>query len=125
MILEPFAVGGRVCSKLSDGTTSSVGLTHIQLEQDSGKTVQSNVPGFSLVDLNRAGSGLMEIVSNADIRSSEQAAAYTRTLQRLLKAVGSCTGNMDQVCFIRVCARACVCVCVVCDMFFYSGRHAM
>ena len=67
-MLEPFAVGGVLDVPLPNGSKSTVTLAHIQLEQDSGKTVQSNTVGESLVDLNRAGSALMEIVSNADIR---------------------------------------------------------
>lgn len=65
---EPFATGGSLLVSLPDGKQKSVSIAHIQLEQDSGKTVQSNLRNEVLVDLNRAGSGLMEIVSKPDMR---------------------------------------------------------
>ena len=116
---------------LPSGEQKSVSIAHIQLEQDSGKTVQSNARNEVLVDLNRAGSGLMEIVSKPEmrcvservllcgfvfrvsivvpVRSSDEAGAYTRALQRLLRTVGSCTGNMDEVIVIGVFVSFFVC----------------
>jgi aspartyl-tRNA(Asn)/glutamyl-tRNA(Gln) amidotransferase subunit B len=64
----PFAFGGSLMTVLPSGEQREVAIAHIQLEQDSGKTLQSNAVNQVLVDLNRAGSGLMEIVSRPDMR---------------------------------------------------------
>jgi aspartyl-tRNA(Asn)/glutamyl-tRNA(Gln) amidotransferase subunit B len=71
-------------------------ITRLQLEQDSGKSLHDYDPEFSMIDLNRAGCGLVEIVSEPDIRSSDEAASYVRKIQRLLRHVGSCDGNMEE-----------------------------
>jgi aspartyl-tRNA(Asn)/glutamyl-tRNA(Gln) amidotransferase subunit B len=92
----PIASGGHVDVVLDSGAAKRVSLAHIQLEQDSGKTVLGSGALERLVDLNRAGSALMEIVSNADMRSAAEAGAYVRHMQRLLRAVDSCAANMDQ-----------------------------
>jgi aspartyl-tRNA(Asn)/glutamyl-tRNA(Gln) amidotransferase subunit B len=93
---KPIASGGHVDVVLDSGVAKRVSLAHIQLEQDSGKTVLGSGALERLVDLNRAGSALMEIVSNADMRSAAEAGAYVRHMQRLLRAVDSCAANMDQ-----------------------------
>ncbi|KAJ8593154.1 Glutamyl-tRNA amidotransferase B subunit [Rhizopogon salebrosus TDB-379] len=90
---SPLAKGGYL--KLSKGNIA-VGITQIQLEQDTAKSTLDGLRQTSLIDLNRAGSGLMEIVSEPDMRSPEEAADYVRTLQAVLRAVGSSDGNMEQ-----------------------------
>lgn len=92
----PLASGGHVDLVLDSGARKRVSLAHIQLEQDSGKTVLGNSAHERLVDLNRAGSALMEIVSNADLASAAEAGAYVRHMQRLLRAIDACAANMDQ-----------------------------
>eukprot|EP01132_Coremiostelium_polycephalum_P005333 gene5333-6653_t len=92
---EPIVKGGGMVLNLADGRQHTVRVSHIQLEQDSGKSVHDIHPRFSLVDLNRAGIGLMEIVSEADFRSSEQVGAYIKQLQHLLKHIGSSDANMQ------------------------------
>lgn len=79
----------------------SIGITRIQLEVDSGKSVHGHSWGEglgeqSLVDLNRAGIALMEIVFEPEIRSAEEAGAALRSLQLLLRRVGACDGNMEE-----------------------------
>ncbi|KAI6152376.1 GatB/GatE catalytic domain-containing protein [Pisolithus tinctorius] len=88
----PLARGGYL--KLSRGDVT-VRITQLQLEQDTAKSTFHAGRRVSLIDLNRAGSGLMEIVSEPDMRSPEEAGDYVRTLQTLLRAVGSSDGSME------------------------------
>jgi aspartyl-tRNA(Asn)/glutamyl-tRNA(Gln) amidotransferase subunit B len=74
----------------------SIGIERIHLEQDAGKSVHDLSPGRSHVDLNRSGVALMEIVSRPDLRSPAEAAAYVTTLRAILRAIGSCDGNMQE-----------------------------
>ena len=71
-------------------------IVQVQLEQDSGKSVHDEVGGRSLIDLNRCGVGLMEIVFAPDLHDGQQAAALVRELALVLRAVGSCTCNMEE-----------------------------
>ncbi|KIP04894.1 hypothetical protein PHLGIDRAFT_108957, partial [Phlebiopsis gigantea 11061_1 CR5-6] len=88
----PFATDGVLQLTKSD---IPVRITQVQLEQDTGKSMTDRRRRITSVDLNRAGAGLMEIVSEPDIRSPEEAADYVRTLQALLRSVGSSDGNME------------------------------
>lgn len=84
-------------SDLNTERFSSVGVTRIQLEVDSGKSVHDTKAGVhSLVDLNRAGTALMEIVLEPDIRGPAEAGAAVRSLQLLLRRIGTCDGNMEE-----------------------------
>ncbi|KAF9559669.1 glutamyl-tRNA amidotransferase, partial [Agrocybe pediades] len=74
----------------------TVRIKQIQLEQDTAKSTFDSRSSRSQIDLNRAGTGLMEIVSEPDMRSPEEAGAYVRTLQSILRAMGSSDGNMEQ-----------------------------
>ena len=78
--------------------TKTIGIERIHLEQDAGKLMHDQHPSFSYVDLNRSGVALMEIVSQPDMRSPEEAGAYVRKLRSILRYVGSCDGNMEQGC---------------------------
>ncbi|KAF8550387.1 Glutamyl-tRNA amidotransferase B subunit [Imleria badia] len=90
----PLAKGGYLDLPSSrDGVR--VGITQIQLEQDTAKSIFDARRRITQVDLNRAGSGLMEIVSEPDMRSPEEAGDYVRTLQAMLRAVGSSDGSME------------------------------
>ena len=93
---HPVVGEGIVEIELEDGTTRQVGLERIHLEQDAGKSIHDQHPGRSLVDLNRSGVALMEIVSKPDMRSPAEAGAYVRKLRSVLRYVGSCDGNMEE-----------------------------
>ncbi len=81
-----------------DGDTSSkkIGLTRIHMEEDAGKSIHDAEPDSSLVDLNRTGIPLLEIVSEPDIRSAEEASVYLRNLRSILQYIGICDGNMEE-----------------------------
>ena len=81
---------------LADGTTREIGITRLHLEQDAGKSLHDQHPSQTYVDLNRAGVALMEIVSEPDMRSAEEAGAYLRKLRSILRYLGTCDGNMEE-----------------------------
>src|SRR5690606_31551069 len=78
-----------------DGATFSAGITRVHLEEDAGKNLHG-IQGASAIDLNRAGTPLIEIVGEPDLRSSEQAAAYMRAVREILMAIGVNDGNMEE-----------------------------
>ncbi|MCC6925020.1 Asp-tRNA(Asn)/Glu-tRNA(Gln) amidotransferase subunit GatB [Novosphingobium sp.] len=79
-----------------EGSTKTIGIERIHVEQDAGKLMHDQHPTMSYVDLNRSGVALMEIVSRPDMRSPAEAGAYIAKLRQILRYVGSCDGNMDQ-----------------------------
>jgi aspartyl-tRNA(Asn)/glutamyl-tRNA(Gln) amidotransferase subunit B len=79
-----------------EGSTKTIGIERIHVEQDAGKLMHDQHPTMSYVDLNRSGVALMEIVSRPDMRSPHEAGAYVAKLRQILRYVGSCDGNMDQ-----------------------------
>ncbi len=79
-----------------DGKTVPVGITRAHIEEDAGKSLHTNFAQASGIDLNRAGTPLLEIVSEPDIRSAAQAADYMRRLHRLVTYLGICDGNMQE-----------------------------
>ncbi len=93
---QPIVGQGRVVVDLEGGTTAEVGITRLHLEQDAGKSIHDRDPKATHVDLNRSGIALMEIVSEPDIRSPEEAGAYLRKMRSILRYIGSCDGNMEQ-----------------------------
>ena len=93
---QPIVGRGRISLDMDDGSMREVGITRLHLEQDAGKSVHDKDPKVTHVDLNRSGIALMEIVSEPDIRSSEEAGAYLRKLRSILKYLGTCDGNMEQ-----------------------------
>jgi aspartyl-tRNA(Asn)/glutamyl-tRNA(Gln) amidotransferase subunit B len=93
---QPVVGKGELVLDMEDGETRVVGITRIHLEQDAGKSVHDRDPNHTLVDLNRAGVPLMEIVSEPDLRSPEEAAAYLTKLRSILRYLGTCDGNMEQ-----------------------------
>jgi aspartyl-tRNA(Asn)/glutamyl-tRNA(Gln) amidotransferase subunit B len=93
---QPLVGRGRVVLDLPDGASRTVGLTRLHLEQDAGKSLHDQHPRETYVDLNRAGVGLMEIVSEPDLRSAEEAGIYLRKLRSLLRYLGTCDGNMEE-----------------------------
>ena len=79
-----------------DGAARRIGVTRLHLEQDAGKSLHDQDPSRSFIDLNRSGVALMEIVSEPDIRSPEEAGAYLRKLRSILRYLGTCDGNMEE-----------------------------
>ncbi len=73
-----------------------VGIERLHLEQDAGKSIHDQHPSMSMVDLNRSGVALMEIVSKPDMRSSDEAKAYVTKLRTIMRYLGTCDGNMDE-----------------------------
>ncbi|MFO1057576.1 MAG: Asp-tRNA(Asn)/Glu-tRNA(Gln) amidotransferase subunit GatB [Dongiaceae bacterium] len=94
--LQPIVGSGTILLDLPDGRTREVGITRLHLEQDAGKSLHDQHPSKTYVDLNRAGVALMEIVSEPDMRSAEEAAAYLRKLRSILRYLGTCDGNMEE-----------------------------
>ncbi|MCX5615700.1 Asp-tRNA(Asn)/Glu-tRNA(Gln) amidotransferase subunit GatB [Bombella sp. TMW 2.2559] len=93
---HPIVGKGTVEIELSDGEVRHIGVTRMHMEQDAGKSIHDQDPTRSFIDLNRAGVALMEIVSEPDIRSPEEAGAYIRKLRQILRYLGTCDGNMEE-----------------------------
>ncbi len=93
---QPIVGRGQIVLDLPDGATRTIGITRLHLEQDAGKSLHDQHPSFTYVDLNRAGVALMEIVSEPDLRSAEEAGAYLRKLRSILRYLGTCDGNMEE-----------------------------
>src|SRR6516165_10812537 len=93
---SPIVGGGEVIVDLPDGETVRIGIERLHLEQDAGKLLHEQNPEMSLVDLNRAGVALMEIVSKPDLRSGEEAMAFLRKLRSVLRYLGTCDGDMEK-----------------------------
>jgi aspartyl-tRNA(Asn)/glutamyl-tRNA(Gln) amidotransferase subunit B len=93
---SPIVGEGEVIVELMGGETAAIGIERLHLEQDAGKLLHDQNPSMSLVDLNRSGVALMEIVSKPDIRSSEQAKAYVTKLRSILRYLGTCDGDMEK-----------------------------
>src|SRR5216684_2069731 len=94
--LQPVVGNGRIVLDLADGSTREIGITRLHREQDAGKSLHDQHPSLTYVDLNRSGVGLMEIVSEPDMRSAEEAGAYLRKLRSILRYLGTCDGNMEE-----------------------------
>ncbi len=93
---QPIVGQGKVVLDMPDGERREVGITRLHLEQDAGKSLHDQHPSQSYVNLNRSGVALMEIVSEPDIRSSEEAGAYLRKMRAILRYLGTCDGNMEE-----------------------------
>ena len=87
---------GQVDIVLKDGSTKTIGITRAHLEEDAGKSLHEAFPGQSAVDLNRAGTPLLEIVSEPDMRNAAEAVAYLKTLHTLVRYIGISDGNMQE-----------------------------
>ena len=92
----PIVGEGSLEIELEDGSKKTIGIERLHIEQDAGKSIHDLEPTKSLIDLNRAGVGLMEIVSKPDFRSPEEAGAFLRKLRSLLRYLETCDGNMDE-----------------------------
>jgi aspartyl-tRNA(Asn)/glutamyl-tRNA(Gln) amidotransferase subunit B len=93
---RPLVGKGYLEIQLPNEEPRRIGITRLHLEQDAGKSIHDQHPAQSLIDLNRAGVALMEIVSEPDMRSIEEAQAYMKKLRALLRYLGTCDGNMEQ-----------------------------
>ena len=92
----PLVGEGEVNVDLGSSVIRRVGIERIHIEQDAGKSIHDMDPNLSLIDLNRTGIGLMEIVSRPDIRSAIEAAAYLRKLRQIVQYLDTCDGNMQE-----------------------------
>lgn len=92
----PIVGEGYISVDLSDGTSKTIGIERMHIEQDAGKSIHDLSPTKSFIDLNRAGVGLMEIVTKPDFRSPEEAGAFLRKLRSILRYLETCDGNMDE-----------------------------
>ncbi|MDA9409257.1 Asp-tRNA(Asn)/Glu-tRNA(Gln) amidotransferase subunit GatB [Bradyrhizobium sp. CCBAU 45384] len=93
---SPIVGEGEVLLELEGGRTATVGIERLHLEQDPAKMLHDKLPSQSLIDLNRCGVALMEIVSKPDIRDAEQAKAYVTKLRSILRYLGTCDGDMEK-----------------------------
>jgi aspartyl-tRNA(Asn)/glutamyl-tRNA(Gln) amidotransferase subunit B len=93
---HPIVGEGEVIVEHDDGSTFTVRIERLHLEQDAGKSLHDQDPNATYVDLNRAGTALMEIVSMPDMRSSDEAAAYVKKLRTILVYLGTCDGDMEK-----------------------------
>ena len=93
--LEPIVGKGSLTIDLPEGSRT-IGITRLHLEQDAGKSLHEHSPKFSFIDLNRAGVALMEIVSEPEMRSPEEAGAYLKKLRTILMYLGTCDGDMEK-----------------------------
>ncbi|HYN77708.1 MAG TPA: Asp-tRNA(Asn)/Glu-tRNA(Gln) amidotransferase subunit GatB, partial [Lamprocystis sp. (in: g-proteobacteria)] len=92
----PIVGEGRVEVVLDDGTVKEVGVTRAHLEEDAGKSLHEDVHGSTGIDLNRAGTPLLEIVSEPDMRTAQEAVAYARKIHQIVRWIGISDGNMQE-----------------------------
>ncbi len=93
---QPIVEAGRIRILKEDGTEKWIGITRAHLEEDAGKSIHGVVPGMTGIDLNRAGTPLLEIVSEPDMRSAQEAVAYMRKIHTLVRYLGISDGNMQE-----------------------------
>lgn len=92
----PVVKNGRITIELEEGETKTIGITRAHLEEDAGKSLHEDFQGMSGIDLNRAGTPLLEIVSEPDMRSAKEAAAYMKKIHSLVRYLEVCDGNMQE-----------------------------
>ena len=92
----PICTGGQILIRTEDGGQKAIGLTRIHMEEDAGKSIHDVDVYDTLVDLNRAGTPLLEIVSEPDLRSSSEAYNYLTEVRKLLRYLDICDGNMEE-----------------------------
>src|SRR5688572_18316347 len=92
----PIVAKGTLEIVLDDGSKKVVGITRAHLEEDAGKSLHEGLPGASGIDLNRAGTPLIEIVSEPDMRSAKEAIAYMKKVHTLVRYLDICDGNMQE-----------------------------
>lgn len=92
----PIVESGQLDIELGDGSTKTIGVTRAHLEEDAGKSLHEDFQGMTGVDLNRAGTPLLEIVSEPDMRSAKEAVAYMKKIHALVTSLEICDGNMQE-----------------------------
>jgi len=92
----PIVANGSLEIVLEDGGTKRIGITRAHLEEDAGKSMHEGIAGMSGIDLNRAGTPLVEIVSEPDMRSAKEAVAYMKKVHTLVRYLEICDGNMQE-----------------------------
>jgi aspartyl-tRNA(Asn)/glutamyl-tRNA(Gln) amidotransferase subunit B len=92
----PIVAKGSIDIVLDDGSVKRIGVTRAHLEEDAGKSLHEGLPGVSGIDLNRAGTPLVEIVSEPDMRSAKEAVAYMKKVHTLVRYLEICDGNMQE-----------------------------
>ena len=92
----PISTGGHVMIKFANGSTKAVVIHHIHMEEDAGKSMHDQNDKHSLIDLNRAGVPLLEIVSEPDMHSAEEAGLYLTEMRKLVRYLNICDGNMEE-----------------------------
>ena len=92
----PIVGRGHVDITLEDGSTKRIGVTRAHLEEDAGKSLHEDFQGMTGIDLNRAGTPLLEIVSEPDMRSAKEAVAYAKAIHSLIRYLNISDGNMSQ-----------------------------
>jgi aspartyl-tRNA(Asn)/glutamyl-tRNA(Gln) amidotransferase subunit B len=93
---SPIVGEGEVIVDMADGEMTRIGIERLHLEQDAGKSLHEQNPNMSLVDLNRSGVALMEIVTKPDLRSAEEAKVFIAKLRSVLRYLGTCDGDMEK-----------------------------
>ncbi|MBU0501266.1 MAG: Asp-tRNA(Asn)/Glu-tRNA(Gln) amidotransferase subunit GatB [Gammaproteobacteria bacterium] len=93
---SPIVGRGHVEILLEDGSAKLIGVTRAHLEEDAGKSLHEDFHGQTGIDLNRAGTPLLEIVSEPDMRSAKEAVAYARRIHQIVRYLGICDGNMQE-----------------------------
>ncbi len=96
---KPICENGHVPIRLEDGSIKKIRLNRIHMEEDAGKNIHSGMSNESFVDLNRAGTPLLEIVSEPDLSSAEETKKYLQTLRTIMQYLHICTGNMEEGAF--------------------------
>ncbi|MGR6034151.1 MAG: Asp-tRNA(Asn)/Glu-tRNA(Gln) amidotransferase subunit GatB [Candidatus Nitrosoglobus sp.] len=92
----PIVANGHVVIELEDGTEKRIAITRAHLEEDAGKSLHEDFHGMTGIDLNRAGTPLLEIVSEPDLRSTKEAVAYMKKIHTLVRYLEICDGNMQE-----------------------------
>jgi aspartyl-tRNA(Asn)/glutamyl-tRNA(Gln) amidotransferase subunit B len=92
----PIVGMGHINIELENGETKTIGVTRAHLEEDAGKSLHEDYAGMTGIDLNRAGTPLLEIVSEPDMRSAREAVAYMKKIHTLVQYIGICDGNMQE-----------------------------
>jgi len=92
----PIVGMGYIDIELENGETKTIGVTRAHLEEDAGKSLHEDYAGMTGIDLNRAGTPLLEIVSEPDMRSAKEAVAYMKKIHTLVQYIGICDGNMQE-----------------------------
>ena len=93
---QPIVGKGSIEIDLKNGNSKKIGITRLHLEQDAGKSIHDLDPNKTYIDLNRSGIALMEIVSEPDIRSAEEAQEYVKKLRSIFRYIQTCDGNMEE-----------------------------